>query len=230
MITHPSRLKRLVQPDLSPADLAVTWQSVSLLLDYPDDGAPERFALVREAIVDLPAKVKRPLSDFLDHVQGVDLRELQINYVDTFDVTRKCSLFLTYYNHGDTRRRGVALVQFKQAYRKAGMEIGDDELPDHLCVVTEFGAAHDWHIAWKLLNDNRVGIEMLRIALQDLQSPWLDVLLALIATLPDLDGDGEMAVLKLINEGPPSEDVGLDSSPYSLDPRANPRPETGALL
>lgn len=50
MITHPSRLKRLVQPDLSPADLAVTWQSVSLLLDYPDDGAPERFALVREAI------------------------------------------------------------------------------------------------------------------------------------------------------------------------------------
>ena len=69
-------------------------------------------------------------------------------YVDTFDVTRKCSLHLTYFTQGDTRRRGVALVEFKQAYRKAGVEFDTDaELPDHLCVVLEFGAVQDWATA-----------------------------------------------------------------------------------
>ena len=92
--------------------------------------------------------------------------ELQEEYVDTFDVTRKCSLHLTYFTQGDTRKRGVALVEFKQAYRKAGVEFDTDaELPDHLCVVLEFGAVQDWATAWHLLIRHRVGIEVLRAGL-----------------------------------------------------------------
>ena len=210
--------------------MAKTWQAVSLLLDYPNDEVAQRYALIKQEIAELPSTLKDPLLDFIEIAEATDLRELQINYVDTFDITRKCSLFLSYYLHGDTRRRGVALVQFKQAYRKGGVEISDDELPDHLAVLCEFGAIHNQEIAWQLFNDNRIGIEMLRIALQDLRSPWLNVILALIASLPPLDGSGEEAVLKLINEGPPTEEVGLDNTPYGMDPRANPRPETGALL
>ena len=36
----------------------------------------------------------------------------------TFDLRRRCCLHLTYYTHGDTRKRGLALVRFKQAYRR----------------------------------------------------------------------------------------------------------------
>ena len=51
------------------------------------------------------------------------------------------------------------------------------------------------------------------------------------ATLPELDGDDETALLRLVAEGPPQEDVGLE--PYAIDPRLNPRPDpvdTTAML
>ena len=102
--------------------------------------------------------------------------QLQRDYVETFDVTRRCCLYLTYFAHGDTRKRGLALVQFKQAYREAGVELDAAELPDHLCVVLEFGATVDAETAWRLLNDHRAGIEMLRIALAETGSPWHDAL------------------------------------------------------
>ena len=56
---------------------------------------------------------------------------------------RRCNLFLTYFAHGDTRKRGMALLRFKQTYLAAGFELDDAELPDHLCVVLEFAATVD---------------------------------------------------------------------------------------
>ena len=44
------------------------------------------------------------------------LPELQADYVETFDTRRRCNLFLTYFAHGDTRKRGMALLRFKQTY------------------------------------------------------------------------------------------------------------------
>src|SRR5699024_864609 len=145
----------------------------------------------------------------------------QTQYVDTFDVTRKCSLHLTYFTDGDTRKRGVSLVQFKQAYRRGGVVLADEqaELPDHLCVLLEFCAAYDPDGAWRLLNDHRVGIELLYRALEQRESLWRHAVQALRATLPELAGDDEQALRRLIAEGPPTEQVGLDSAPYAaFDP------------
>jgi nitrate reductase delta subunit len=211
-------------PRLGDRDLATAWQVVSLLLDYPDEALLGRLAVVREAAGTLPASVREPVCRFVAFVESTPLSALQRDYVETFDVTRRCCLYLTYFAHGDTRKRGLALVQFKQAYRKAGVELDAAELPDHLCVVLEFGAAHGPETAWKLLNDHRAGIEMLRIALADKGSPWHDVALALVATLPELKGEDEEKMLALVAQGPPSEEVGLDLQPYAMDPRLNPRP------
>ena len=57
--------------------------------------------------------------------------------VDTFDLRRRC-LYLTYYSFGDTRKRGMALLQFTAAYRVAGFELAADELPDHVAMLCEF--------------------------------------------------------------------------------------------
>ena len=44
----------------------------------------------------------------------------QADYVETFDLRRRCCLYLTYYTYGDTRKRGMALLQFKHLYRGPG--------------------------------------------------------------------------------------------------------------
>ena len=226
------RRHRDAQPGIGEQALADTWQVVSLLLDYPDDVLVARVPMLREVVAELPEAQRLPLIEMLDTLEHGDLGALQADYVDTFDVTRKCSLHLTYFTQGDTRRRGVALVEFKQAYRRAGVEFDSDtELPDHLCVVLEFGAVQDRETAWNLLIRHRVGVEVLKAGLAQRSSPWLPAVQALRSTLPELDGDDQTALLRLVAEGPPQEEVGLE--PYSIDPRLNPRPDpvdTTALL
>lgn len=167
--------------------------------------------------------IREPLIGLVDHLVDADLAQAQRLYVVTFDHNRKCALHLTYYACGDTRKRGVALVRFKQAYRKGGMELSAEELPDHLCVLLEFGALGDLDIAWRLMNEHRAGIELLRLALADRNSPWQQAIEALCATLPPLEGDQQQALAQLLAEGPPHEDVGMDA--YALDPRLNPHPD-----
>lgn len=215
-------------PTLDQTTLRIAWQSVSLLLGYPDEKLFALLPQLQQAAGGLPASISVPLLRLIDHLEVTDRGELQADYVETFDTTRRCALHLTYYTFGDTRKRGVALVQFKQAYRRAGLEIGNDELPDHLSVVCEFGAMGDVALAWRLLNNHRAGIELLSMALADRHSPWLDAVDALRATLPKLNGSQADAVAKLLAEGPPTEEVGLDA--YSLDPRLNPHPDADAEL
>ena len=191
-------------------------------MDYPSDDLVARRPVLEAAAAGLPAPVREPVCRFLEALGTAPLGDLQREYVDTFDVTRRCCLYLTYFAHGDTRKRGLALVQFKQAYRRAGVELAADELPDHLSVVLEFGAGYDPDTAWRLLNDHRAGIEMLRIALSERDSVWRDVVVALIATLPGLRGEDEDLIAALIAQGPPAEEVGLELQPYALDPRLNP--------
>ena len=155
------------------------------------------------------------------------LPELATAYVETFDHQRRCCLYLTYVQHGDTRRRGVALLRFKTAYRAAGMELTDEELPDHLAVVLEFGATVDPAAAWELLLDHRAGVELLRLALTDAGSPWAAVAQAVCATLPPLHGRDREAVLRLAAAGPPGEEVGL--APFA-PPEYMPEPRRPVSL
>lgn len=215
------RRHRRSRPAMDPRHQGAAWQCISLLLEYPEPELMERLDLISSVAAELPAPVGTPLATLVTEMKARDLRELQTLYVDTFDVTRKCSLHLTYFTDGDTRKRGVSLVQFKQAYRRGGVDLADEqaELPDHLCVLLEFGAAHDPEAAWRLLNDHRVGIELLNKALEQRTSPWRYATQALRATLPDLGEDDVTALRRLIAEGPPTEQVGLDSAPYAaFDP------------
>jgi nitrate reductase molybdenum cofactor assembly chaperone NarJ/NarW len=207
-----------------PTDVQPVWGAVSALLDYPT-------AELVEALDDIEALVagNAHLAPLIAHLRDGELRALQEEYVQTFDHTRKCALYLTYFAYGDTRRRGVALVQFKQAYRRAGVEWDEaaEELPDHLCAVLQFGATVDADGAWRLLNDHRAAVEMLRLALTGWRnddgttgSPWRGALLALCDTLPALKGDEADAVRRLVEEGPPAEDVGLQT--YGTDPLIAP--------
>jgi nitrate reductase delta subunit len=202
----------------------LAWQAASVLLGYPDDQTEAELGAVRAAITALPAAVASPLESFLRWAAETPELERAAHFVATFDQRRACSPYLTYYAHGDTRKRGMALLTFKQAYRRAGLELSSEELPDHLAVVLEFAATVDSKQGERLLLQNRAGIEVLRLALADAGSPYADLLRAVCATLPPLLGPDTDAVQRLVAQGPPVEDVGLE--PYGQPPATWPAQTT----
>ena len=217
-------------PALSSAELTLIWQSAALLLDYPDEALIGRIPLLREAAGELPASIAASLNQMITELDRTPLTQLQQDYVETFDTRRRCNLFLTYFAHGDTRKRGMALLRFKQTYLGSGFILDDAELPDHLCVVLEYAATIDQLQGRGLMLDHRAGLELLRLSLRDMTSPWFSVIDAVCATLPPLRGDERDAVRRLAAEGPPEEEVGL--APFAtpeFSPGAASQPERTLL-
>lgn len=209
--TRPGRRARASA--LSARQRAVVHRVAGLVLDYPDEALIARLPDLRTAVATLPDPARSALGGVLDHLGGTPLSRLAADYVETFDLRRRACLYLTYYGYGDTRQRGVALLSFKRAYRKAGLLLSDEELPDHLCVLLEFTATEDAEAGTTLLLEHRAGLEILRLALIDAGSPYAGALVAVCSTLPPLAGEDREAVARLAAQGPPDESVGLE--PYA---------------
>ena len=189
---------------------AVALQCASLLLDYPDAALYDRLPLLRSAADRLPPGAARPLLEMVRHLEATDQHAAERAYVDLFDLRRRCCLFLTYYAYGDTRKRGMALLRFTHAYQQAGQVLCPDELPDHLSVVCEFAATADLPAGLRLLTEHRAGLELIRLALTDLGSPYVHALDVVRAVLPELSARDLAQARELATGGPPAEEVGLE--------------------
>ncbi|PJI93627.1 nitrate reductase molybdenum cofactor assembly chaperone [Luteimicrobium subarcticum] len=203
---------------VTPQQRRAAHLAASVLLGYPDDTLRTSTAAVRALLSPLPADVATRLAAFVDVVENTPADVLAAAYVRTFDLRRQCSMYLSYFAAGDTRRRGTALVRFVEAYRAAGWEVAGDELPDHLPVVLEFSAratGDDAVIAAGLLGTHRDGIEVLRSALASAdrgeRSPWTDVVEAVCLTLGPLDPAMHRRYTELVTAGPPTEMVGVSA-------------------
>lgn len=195
---------------VSPADARVAHACASWLIGYPTDQLIGTLDTIRTLAADIDPRLGEPLLEAATALGGVDLIGLREEYVDTFDTRRKGCLYLTYYSNGDTRRRGMALVRIKDAYRRAGLNVDSDELPDHLPVVLEFSAGTSLEGGLKILTQNRSGLELLRTHLENINSPWHGAVLAVCRTLPAMSKEDLEQMLLLAAEGPEEEMVGLD--------------------
>ncbi|NLG61164.1 MAG: nitrate reductase molybdenum cofactor assembly chaperone, partial [Candidatus Cloacimonetes bacterium] len=182
---------------LSRAERSRTHMIASLLLDYPDATWFERLEELHAHAQGLPEALATEFTAFIAAAQEAGPVDWQRRYVTTFDLKRKCSLYLSYFATGDTRRRGTALVTFIEAYRAAGWELDAAELPDYLPVVLEFSARSEDPIAEALLASHVEGIEVLRAALEGMQSPWASVVRAVTLSLPEVDERTRERVLAL---------------------------------
>jgi nitrate reductase delta subunit len=190
------------------ADFSRVMRASSLALGYPGASWPADLALVAAVAEVVAGPAREHLRAFVTQVRDQDKQSLQRAYVETFDLRRKSCPYLTYYSFGDTRKRGMALLQFTSAYRAAGFELAADELPDHLAVVCEFAAAAPDR-GRALLRRHRAGVELLRIALAEDRAPWIGPVDAIREVLPASERDLQRA-LDLARAGPPAEDVGLE--------------------
>ncbi len=186
------------------------YEIASLLLRYPSQAALDRDPEVDGAVAGLPRRLRPPLERVLLHRRRTPSIDLEREYVETFDTRRRCTLNVSYYLYGDTRRRGVALLRLKRMYAAAGLVLDSDELPDHLPVMLEFAALAPDGYGEHVLQEHRVGVELLLLALRDTGRPHADVLEAVSAALPRLGLSQTRAVRRLAAEGPPDEQVGLE--------------------
>ena len=208
------------------ADRRVVWQAASLLLAYPDESFASRLELVGAAVESLTPAARDPLRRCVDELAALGLVQAAVAYVDTFDWRRRRTLFLTYYTAGDTRGRGMALLEFAQAYRAAGATPPAGELPDHLAVVLEFAATVDSDAGFALLAAHRTPIDLLLDGLRKMDSPYAAAVQAVADTLPAATEGDRLAAQRLAMQGPPSEAVGLD--PYPT-PGAPPAARSGPV-
>jgi nitrate reductase delta subunit len=149
------------------------------------------------------------------------LSELEQIYVETFDLRKPTSLYLTYYLHGDTRKRGMALLRLKRLYAAAGLELAGGELPDYLPLVLEFCALAPAEAAERLLREHRLALELLGQGLRERESAYAHLLDAICAMLPRLTPLERDRVRRLADDGPPSEQVGLEPfAPPEVMPEA----------
>lgn len=194
---------------MNDLDLRRGLQAAALCLDYPDEQFAPRLDLLRATAATLPAEPSRNLNTFVNWAETTGADEIARVYVDTFDLRRRCCLYLTYYAFGDTRKRGMALLKFTHAYRTSGFALDSSELPDHLGVVCEFTARAP-EAGLRLISDNRAGLEMLHLALTDSNSPFGHVTALIRSLLPEPAPRDLEQALELARSGPPAEEVGLE--------------------
>jgi len=190
------------------------WKLLSLLLDHPDDvvldGRGELLAAARELPADDPARAGLVAfcERFADPVD--DAGTWQSRYVTTFDFSKRTALNLSYYTHGDRRQRGVALLKLKRIVAALELELVGEELPDYLPLILELADIAGDEVGDVLLSEYRPALELVAATLREGKSPYallLDGLLARLGPLADADVD---AVLRLAQDGPPTEEVGLE--------------------
>jgi nitrate reductase delta subunit len=191
----------------------VAYAAISALLRYPDEALVRDLPVLEAAAGSLPAATGGPLRRLIAQLASEPLLDLQAAYVATFDLHRRCCLYLSYYLNGDTRRRGIALWRFRDAYRRAGFRLVSGELPDYLPMLLELAASGGRdaeNTAVELIREHREGISVLRSALEARESPYADAVRALEAVLPPASSSAIADALRLAREGPPAELVGLD--------------------
>ncbi|GAB3198069.1 hypothetical protein GCM10027062_11390 [Nocardioides hungaricus] len=196
---------------LDRLDHRVTRQAASYLLSYPDRSLLDRVPVLRAALAEHRVT---SLDAFLDHLERTPLRELERQYVEVFDLSRRHALYLSYWTDGDTRRRGEVLGLFKAAYRESGFLVDTSgELPDYLPMVLEFAAIADPKAGEAMLREYRPSLELLRIGLAEDGTPYAGVVAAVCATLPGASPADRAAVQAMVGSPPPAETVGLDLLP-----------------
>lgn len=191
----------------------VPYKLFSLLLQYPDEDLLAARPDIAEAIEALPRSAERnALERFQTFFGSAAPTELQQQYVATFDLQKRSSLYLTFFSEGDTRKRGQALLWLKRLYAAGGFELQGAELPDYLPVMLEFAELAPAGVGSELLAQHRHALALLRLHLNELESPYRHLLDGICAGLPRLGAAEVERVGRLLEEGPPVELVGLRPS------------------
>jgi nitrate reductase molybdenum cofactor assembly chaperone NarJ/NarW len=197
----------------------LVWQCASLLLAYPDEQHARRLVTVDQLLAHVTGPVAGLLARTAAALRATDATRAAEDYVETFDLRRRSTMYLTYWTAGDTRNRGSEMHSFAEVYRDAGVDQPSAEAPDYLPLVLEFAATVDPDAGRRLLIKHRVPIDVLREALTNIDSPYTHAVTAVCETLPAATDREVQRAQHLAHAGPPAESVGLEPFTLTVPPR-----------
>ena len=137
---------------------------ISVLLRYPTSELKE---LIESIQAENPY-----IDEFLNYAKGETLLNLQTEYVKSFDLSDKSTLYLTYHRFRDDPKRGTFLVKLVDYYRKKDFEFVDNELPDFLPVVLEFCSYMDETTALEILSNFQKELSQIEEGLKEQSSKY----------------------------------------------------------
>ena len=118
-----------------------TFKVLSLLLSYPQaewlDVLDQMEALLEEE-KEQNGAAKQQLAPLFQALRTESRLESEQAYVGTFDRNPSHSLHLFEHIHGESRDRGSAMVNLMEEYRKHGLVMDADELPDYVPLFLEY--------------------------------------------------------------------------------------------
>ncbi|HEX7647343.1 MAG TPA: nitrate reductase molybdenum cofactor assembly chaperone [Noviherbaspirillum sp.] len=127
------------------------YRALSALLLYPEQELIDSLAEIEEVFSGLPfVATVQPLFGYL---RSEPLIVLQERYVTTFDRNPSHSLHLFEHIHGESRDRGQAMVDLMEEYKKHGLHMTGDDLPDYVPLFLEFLSTLEQAEAERLLSD-----------------------------------------------------------------------------
>lgn len=163
-----------------------TYKVAALLLRYPEaewlaELSQLGRALAQEGRANHHAlDAVAPLLEFLEG----PLLDSQVHYVETFDRQPAHGLYLFEHLHGESRARGTAMVELLERYRRHGLELDCDELPDHLPVLLEFLSLLPRRQARRELRPVAGVLRLLARRLRTAKTPYAGVFEALARMAP----------------------------------------------
>lgn len=165
-------------------------KAIAVLLHYPDAELQANIEQIVEVLMvrpELSAAELASLECFAEALRHRDLFDAEADYVETFDRSKKVSLYLFEHVHGESRDRGPAMVELSNAYKEKGFTIDCRELPDYLPMFLEFCASLPEAEARGWLDDIGHILQHIHVRLEDRQSDYalpFRILLRLIGLDP----------------------------------------------
>ncbi len=159
------------------------YRALAALLSYPEESLvaalPELRGEIRGAPA-LPLKQKEALDRLLTELAERDLLDSQERYGGLFDRVRSASLHLFEHVHGASRDRGMAMVDLLGLYRRHGLEIAANELPDYLPLFLEFLSIVEPDEASRMLADTSHILDLIHGRLSERGSAYAAIFAALL--------------------------------------------------
>ncbi len=125
---------------------------LSALLQYPEPELVSHLPALAGLMAATPS-LHAPLLPLFAYLARTRLIDLQQEYVATFDRNPSHSLHLFEHIHGESRDRGQAMVDLMEEYKKHGLQMTGDDLPDYVPLFLEFLGQQSEAEAARLLGD-----------------------------------------------------------------------------